>query len=237
MGRDAIPAIPSGVIEPFLSQPLIVEETELNSAPRIVAATEGRVMIGKNDKAYVRGDLNGGTSFQAYRPGKALRDPGTNAIIGYEAAYLGTLKLQRAAHADNEAHVFTVVDGKEEMGVGDRLIPVPPTPIVNYMPHPPEKQIDARIVSIYGGVRQAGQNQIVTVNRGRNDGIDIGTVLELSRFGAVIPDRTDNKNLVKLPDYQYGNLFVFRVFNNISYGLVMQVTDSVQIGDTARSPE
>ncbi|MDB5728271.1 MAG: LysM peptidoglycan-binding protein, partial [Noviherbaspirillum sp.] len=106
-----------------------------------------------------------------------------------------------------------------------------------YMPHPPEKQIDARIVSIYGGVRQAGQNQIVTVNRGRNDGIDIGTVLELSRFGAVIPDRTDNKNLVKLPDYQYGNLFVFRVFNNISYGLVMQVTDSVQIGDTARSPE
>jgi hypothetical protein len=237
MGRDAIPAIPSGVIEPFLSQPLIVEETELNSAPRIVAAAEGRVMIGKNDKAYVRGDLNGGTSFQAYRPGKALRDPGTNAIIGYEAAYLGTLKLQRAAHVDNEAHVFTVVDGKEEMGIGDRLIPVPPTPIVNYMPHPPEKQIDARIVSIYGGVRQAGQNQIVTVNRGRNDGIDIGTVLELSRFGAVIPDRTDNKNLVKLPDYQYGNLFVFRVFNNISYGLVMQVTDSVQIGDTARSPE
>jgi hypothetical protein len=237
MGREAVPAIPSGIIEPFLSQPLIIDEGDLKNAPRIVAADEGRVIIGKNDNAYVRGDLNGGTSFQAFRPGKALKDPGTNAIIGYEAVYLGTVKLQREARSDNEAHWFTVVDGKEEMGVGDRLVPVPPTPIINYMPHPPERQVEARIVSIYGGVRQAGQNQIVTVNRGRNDGIDVGTVLELSRFGPTILDRTDNKRPIKLPDHQYGNLFVFRVFNNISYGLVMQVTDSVQIGDTARAPE
>jgi nucleoid-associated protein YgaU len=246
LGQEAVPAIPSNVIEPFLSQPLVLADDELKDAPRIVATHESRVMLGKDDKAYVRGDLKAGTSFQVFRPGTALKDPDSNQIIGYEAAYLGTLKLERAAQANNEAHVFKVVSVKQEMAVGDRLLPVPPTPILNYVPHPPENQVNARIVSVYGGVSQAGQNQIVTVNRGKKDGLDLGTVLELYRYGQLITDRTDKgsfwsmsmfKEKVKLPDSQYGSLFIFRVFDNISYGLVMQVTDSVQIGDVAKSPE
>jgi len=247
LGQEAVPAIPSNVIEPFLSQPLIVGEGDLNEAPRIVATQESRVMLGKDDKAYVRGAINSGTSFQVFRPGTPLRDPETNAVIGYEAAYLGTIKLERPARAEDEAHVFNVVSVKQEMAVGDRLLPVPPTPMLNYVPHPPEKEVSARIVSVYGGVTQAGQNQIVSVNRGRKDGIDMGTVLELYRFGPVISDRTDKgsfwsfgpwgRKQVKLPDTQYGTLFIFRVFDSISYGLVMQVTDTVQVGDVAKSPE
>lgn len=237
LGRDAIPAIPASAIEPFLSQPLIVDENELKDTPRIVATQEGHVFLGKGDKAYVRGDLKGGTTFQAFRPGKPLMDPTTKAILGYEAAYLGTLKLDRAAKTGNEAHRFVVVSSKEEMGVGDRLVPVPPMPILNYVPHPPAAAVDARIVAIYGGVMQAGQNQVVSINRGKKDGLDLGTVLELYRFGDIIADRTDNKNPVKLPDEQYGTLFIFRTFDNISYGLIMQVTDAVHVGDVAKSPE
>lgn len=244
LGKDAIPAIPSNAIEPFLSQPLVVGEGELSSAPRIMATQESRVVMGKDDIAYVRGDLGAGTSFQVFRPGTALKDPTTNAVLGYEAVYLGTIKLDRAARAANEAHAFRVVTSQQEMAVGDRLLPVPPTPILNYVPHPPEKPVDARIMSIYGGVSQAGQNQIVSINRGKKDGLDLGTVLELYRFGEIVTDRTDKssswsygKQKVKLPDHQYGNLFIFRVFDNIAYGLVMQVTDSVKVGDVAKSPE
>ncbi|HEX2530326.1 MAG TPA: LysM peptidoglycan-binding domain-containing protein [Burkholderiaceae bacterium] len=237
MGGEAIPAIPTNVIEPFLSQPLIVEEDDLKGAPRIMATQEGRVNLGKGDKAYVRGDLKGDTMFQTFRPGAPLKDPETGKIIGYESVYLGTLQLQRPAKAENEAHSFTVTATKEEMGIGDRLLPMPPRSIMNYVPHPPDKAVDARIVSVYGGVTQAGQNQVVAVNRGKNDGLDIGTVLELYRHGVLVADRTDNKNMVKLPDEQYGTLFIFRVFNRISYGLVMQVANAVQIGDVAKSPE
>lgn len=247
LGQDAVPAIPANVIEPFLSQPIIVAEDELATAPRIVAAQETRVMLGKDDKAYVRGDINSGTSFQVFRPGTPLKDPDTREVIGYEAAYLGTVKLERPARADNEAHVFRVVNVKEEMGIGDRLLPVPPTPLLNYVPHPPEQPVSARIVSVYGGVSQAGQNQIVAINRGRKDGLDMGTVLEIYRHGPTITDRTEKapfwsigpwgRTQVKLPDTVYGSLFVFRVFESISYGLVMQVTDTVQVGDVARSPE
>lgn len=237
LGRDAVPAIAASVIEPFLSQPLIVENDEMKNAPRIVAASENHVYLGRGDKAYVRGELNGGTAFQVFRPGVPLKDPVTNEVIGHEAVFLGTLKLQRRAKEDDEVHTFTIVDSRQEIGVGDRLMPVPPAPILNYVPHPPPREIEARIVSIYGGVNNAGQNQIVTINRGSNDSIDIGTVLKLSRFGQVISDRTSAKEKIKLPDEQYGTLFIFRVFNSISYGLIMQVSDAVQVGDLATAPE
>lgn len=237
MGRDAIPAIPSAAIEPFLTQPLIVSESELQTAPRIVAVQEGRVFLGKGDKAYVRGDVKSGASYQVFRPATPLRDPLTKAILGYEAVYLGTLTLDRMAKAEDEAHRFIVSSSKEEMGIGDRLVPVPPTPIINYVPHPPASSVSARVVSVYGGVKQAGQNNVITISSGKNDGLDVGSVLHLYRYGGIIADRTDGKKPVKLPDEQYGTLFVFRVFDKISYALVMQVTDAVQVGDVVKSPE
>ncbi|HEY8605730.1 MAG TPA: LysM peptidoglycan-binding domain-containing protein [Noviherbaspirillum sp.] len=243
LGQQAVPAIPSNAIEPFLSQPLIVGENDLQDAPRIMATEGSRVVLGKGDKAFVLGDLKDGTSFQVFRPGIPVRDPDDGKIIGYEAAYLGTVKLEQPSSSQDQAHAFRVVTIKQEMGIGDRLLPVPPTPILSYVPHPPERDIGARIASVYGGVSQAGQNQIVAINRGRADGIDLGTVLELYRYGPIVKDPTEKrgwfsgKKQVKLPDSQYGSLFVFRVFDKISYGLVMQVTDTVQIGDVAKSPQ
>ncbi|WP_162845848.1 LysM peptidoglycan-binding domain-containing protein [Herminiimonas fonticola] len=236
---EAISTVNLSAIQQFLTKPLIVEENELNNAPRIVAVQEGHVYLGNGDKAYVRGELNGRTEFEAFRPGKPLTDPATKKIIGYESVYLGTLKLQRLSNVDNVPHTFTVTNVKEEMGVRDRLIAVEPKPFMNQVPHAPEQQVDAQIVAVYGGVSQAGQNQIVSINRGSKDGLDIGTVLELQRLGILTADRTagNGRGLIKLPDETYGTLLIFRVFNNISYGLVMQVTDTVQIADVARSPE
>jgi hypothetical protein len=238
-GSDAIPTISTSMIEPFLSKPLVIEENDLQNSPRIVATQEGHVNLSADDKAYVRGDLKGATVFQAFHPGKPLVDPATKKVIGYEAVYLGTLKLVRTSKAANEPHTFTVVNSKEEMGVGDRLIAYEPTPIINYVPHAPEKIVDARVVAIYGGVTQAGQNQIISINRGAKDGIDVGTVLEMYRLGLTQPDTTigKGKELIKLPDEKYGDLFIFRVFNNISYGLIMEVRDSAQVGDVVASPE
>jgi hypothetical protein len=234
---NAIPTIAPGKIEPFLSQPLIVEEDELKGTPYIVATQEGRVYVGKSDKAYVRGDLKGKSSFQIFRPGVPLRDPATNQVIAYEATYLGTGKLERAAKIPGEADTLVITDTKQEMGVGDRLLPMPAMPLLNYVPHAPQKPVSARVVSVYGGVQEAGQNQIISINHGKKDGIDLGTVLQLYRFGQTVADRVDNKSTVKLPDEKYGTIFIFRVFKNISYGLIMEVQDTVNVGDIARSPE
>jgi hypothetical protein len=132
------------------------------------------------------------------------------------------------------------------MGVGDRLLPAPPTPMRNYVPHQPERQVDARVLSIYSGVSYAGQNQVVSVNRGSLDGLDVGAVLQLYHFGKTVADPGGSKGLlglglgktmIKLPDEQIGSLFIFRVFKHVSYGLIMQVTKPVEVGDVAKSPE
>ncbi|WLI89717.1 LysM peptidoglycan-binding domain-containing protein [Massilia sp. R2A-15] len=244
LGVDAVQSIPSGVIEPFLSMPLIVETNELEAAPRIAAAEEGHVYIGKDDKVYVRGALNGGTSFQVFRPGNALRDPDTGRLLAYEAVYLGTAKLRTEAKPGVDVHTFTVSSSKQEMGVGDRLLPAPPTPIRNYVPHPPERPVAARVLSSYSGVTYAGQNQVVSINRGSLDGLDVGAVLQLYHFGKTIADPGGSKGLfglgktmIKLPDEQVGTLFIFRVFKHVSYGLIMQTTQPVEVGDVAKSPE
>lgn len=243
LARDAVPAIPAGAIEPYLTQPLVVEADELRGAPRIAASQEGRVYLGEGDRVYVHGQIEGGTVFQVFRPGTALRDPQTGKVLAHEAAFLGTVKLLRPAAPGVDVHTFQVVDTVQEMGVGDLLLPAPPAPVRNYVPHAPLQAVDGRIMSIYSGVTYAGQSQVVTVNRGTIDGLDVGAVLQLYHLGKTVADPASRgflglgRQQLKLPDEQYGSLFIFRVFKNVSYGLVMQVTAPVQVGDVAKSPE
>jgi hypothetical protein len=243
LGADAVPAIAPAVIEPFLTQPLVVEPGAMDSAPRIVASQEGHMYLGKGDRVFVRGDLKGGSSFQVFRPGEPLRDPDTGAIVAWEAAYLGTLALRAEAKPGVDVHTFVVSNSNQEMGVGDLLVAAPPTPFRNYVPHQPERMVKARVMSLYNGMSQAAQSQVVTVNKGSLDGLDIGSVLQLYHYGGTVPDPTRTSFLgmgrptLRLPDEQFGTLFIFRVFGHVSYGLIMQVTAPVKVGDVANSPE
>ena len=244
LGKDAVKSIASGVLEPFLTRPLVVEADELAGAPRIAASQEGHLYLGKNDKVYVRGDLKGGSSFQVFRPGNPLIDPTTRKTIAHEAVYLGTVKLIAEAKKGVDVHTFVVASSNQEMGVGDLLMPAPPTPMQNYAPHQPDRFVDARVMSIYSGVSYAGQNQVVSLNRGSVDGLDIGSVLQLYHLGKTVADPGGKrgwlgmgKPAIKLPDEEYGTLFIFRVFKHVSYGLIMQVTEPVEAGDVAHSPE
>lgn len=234
---NAITTIPPNVIEPFLTQPIVLEENDLVSTPRIVGVQPGHVGAGKFEKVYAMGDLAGLTAFQVYSPVTALKDPVTKQIIGYESNYIGTVKLDRLGKTENEAHRMVVTNAKEELMVGNRLLPVPNTELSNYVPHPPVNKVSGLVVSVHGGVALAGQYQTVAINLGAAQGMDIGTVLQMYRTGEMIVDRTQDKSVVKLPDEEYGTLFIYRVFKNVSYGLIMQVNDSVQVGDSVRTPE
>ncbi len=233
LADKAIPAIPSHVIEPFLSQPLVVEAHALDKAPRVMAAQEGRVYLGSGDTAYVRGITDqDATDYFVYRPAKPIMEPGTKKILAYEAVYLGTAKLLRPG----EPATFKILNSKEEIGIGDRLVKIERPAQANYIPHAPENDIRGRVVSIYGGVKQAGSNQVIAISVGRTQGLEIGDVLALYRTGEKVKDRTDGNRQVKLPNEQYGVLFVFRIFDKIAYGLVMNVRLPVEVGDTVQKP-
>lgn len=234
-----IPSIPQNIIEPFLSEPLVVEADGLDRAARIVATQEDRVNIGTGNLAYVVGltaenvKSANGRPWQIYRPGKPLIDPETGEVLGNEAFYLGSARVVRAA----ELATVEVTKAREEIGLNDRLLPAPAFDMINYVPHAPEKAVNGRVMSIYGGVNEGGTNSIVTLSRGKKDGIEIGHVLRLSRAGAQARNVFDGKATVyQLPEEQYGMLFVFRVFERVSYALVMNVTRPVVVGDSVTTP-
>lgn len=243
---DAIAAVPMHLLESFFNEAILVEDSQqLLSAPRVVATQEGRVMLSRGETAYVRGDIGDRREWRLFREPKPLRDPGTKEVLGYEAQYVGTLTLQRegaeGTGADGKPLVipstFTVNTIRQEASVGDRLAPVPPREFDNLVPHPPAQPLAGSIVSIYGDALAAGQYQIVALNRGTRDGLERGHVLALWRDGRVVRDMTlPDKPDMKLPDERQGLLFVFRVFDRMSYALIMRTQDAVRIGDRFTQP-
>jgi LysM repeat protein len=245
LDSDAIPSIPFHLIEPFLNEAVIFQSNELALAPRIVATQEGRVLLSRGDTAYVRGETGGNTAFRIFREPKVLKDPTTGEILGYEAAYVGSTEAVRPGEtrtgADGKPEIipatFSVTSIRQEANVGDRLAPVPQREFSNYAPHAPASPIAGQIVSLYGDALTAGQNQIVALNRGANEGMERGHVLALWRAGEKVIDKTDpSRPTIKLPDERHGLLFVFRVFDRMSYALILSVKDPVKPGDRFTQP-
>ena len=228
--HDAIPSIPPGIIEPFLSQPLVVADETLAGAPTLVGLHEGRVIAGSGDIAYAKGLTEGqGTKWQIYRPGKTFVDPDSKEILGHEAVYLGDASVKEFA----DVSTTVITDAKQEIKVGDRLVAPSDTVSRNYLPRAPESDISATVISIYGGVSLGGQNTVITLNKGTRDGLQNGHVLALYRKGNIVKHEGNN---LAMPDERYGLLFVFRVFEKVSYALVMQTGMPVHLLDHAQTP-
>ena len=215
----------------------------LPRAPRIAASEENHLYLGTGDRVYVRGDGAGAAGFQIFRPGRpwstrdrAASSPTKPAMSAPSAwsprpARRGRPHLRRSSSSVQR-------NGCRRPAAADAA-PV----VLNYVPHAPQQPFRARVMSIYAGVTYAGQSQVVTVNRGTLDGLDVGSVLQLYHFRTTVcrPARRGFLGLkratIRLPDEQYGSLFIFRVFGHVAYRLVMQVTAPVEVGDVAKSPE
>jgi hypothetical protein len=236
----AIPSIAPSAIDPFLTRPLVVDESQLSRSPVIVATEENRVLVGAGNVAYVEGIQDQKQlDWQIYRPGKALRDPDSSEVIGYEAVYLGDAQVTRTG----EPSSVEIVHSKMEINKRDRLVPTKEELIFAYVPRAPEKPIKARIVSAYEAVAELGQGQIVVLNKGARDGLERGHVLATYRHGEMVKSILkeegrwlNNVEAIKLPDERTGLLFVFRTFDRVAYALVMNSQRPLHVGDDVRNP-
>ena len=212
LADGALPSIPFHLIEPFLNEAIIFQGNELEAAPRIVATQEGRVILGRGDTAYVRGDLTAAQDYRIFREARPLKDPATGAVLGYEARFVGAAEYTRqggtridaAGRSEIVPATFLITSVRVEAGIGDRLAVVPAREFTNYAPV---------------------------------DGVERGHVLALVRDGERTVDRTDPaRPLIKLPDERNGLLFVFRVFDRMSYALILTAQTPVKPGDHFSQP-
>lgn len=260
LADSSIPTLPPHIIEPFLNEAIIVGAGELDMTPRIVGAPEERVLITRGDRAYARGraglplvesEPRAHDSYRIFRNATPLKHPVTEAILGYEARYLGAAELMRgetvqpvlAASGRTQPAVIPaslrITRAKEEIRVGDRLLPEPARAMGSYVPRAPSAPVDGRIVSVYGdAVALVGQSQVVVVSLGAADGIEPGHVLGIERAGRRVDDRTEmsERALIQLPDERNGYAMVFRTFDRLSYALILDVEDVVSIGDRVVNP-
>ncbi|HCA27352.1 MAG TPA: peptidoglycan-binding protein LysM [Betaproteobacteria bacterium] len=229
----AIPSIPPEIIEPFLTQPLVVANDALNKAPRIVAAQDHRVILGAGDIAYVSGLGDSQQNrWQIYRPGKMLVDPVSHESLGREAVYLGIARLVRKG----KPATIQIVQSTQEINIGDRLVSAPEETVPVFIPHAPEKPVSGEIISAFGGITEFGQNAIVVINRGKRNGIDNGAVLALYRRGNDFDIKAETEGGVKLPLERYGLILVFRTFDKVAYALVTTITRPVHLYDLVKNP-
>lgn len=260
LAGGALPTLKTHLIEPFLAEPVIVDEVGFSGAPRIVATQEGRVLLTRGDRAYARGrgestlvddPTQKQKAYRVFRSAKPLKDPDTGEVLGYEAQYVGKALLARGEstqesidkagkpRTDIVPATIDIVAAKEEMRIGDRLLPEPAQELQNYVPRAPGGKMKARIVSVYGSaVANAAQNQVVVINRGTRDGLESGHVMAILKDGARMLDKTDEtRTELKLPDERNGLLMVFRTFEKLSYALILEITDGVKVGDHLVNPQ
>ena len=231
---EAIPTVPLSTISSFLSRPLVIDEEELETAPKLVGTYEHRTLLSVNDLAYAEKlPSDRGTQWQVYRPNVKFVDPDTDEELGQEVVYLGDATVEKFG----DPSTLRITNAILEINKGDYFAQVAPGHSPVYVPHAPESSIAAKVISIYGGVQQAGQHAVVTLNKGRRDGIEAGHILALYQKGEVLKTKGWFTPNINLPDVRYGLVMVFRVFNKVSYALVMETKIPVQRLDSARTPE
>ncbi|MBV1875317.1 MAG: LysM domain-containing protein, partial [Cycloclasticus sp.] len=233
--NDAIPAIPIDAIAAFLNSPRVMTQEEYDSAPYVVAFDDEHILGSPSYKAYVRSfqdDIEDG--YIIVRQGEEYLDGETGESLGFESVYIA----ESAVKLKGDPATVMLSKSTREVRKGDRLLPAIEGPIIqNYFPHAPENDIKGRIVGVVDGVSQVAQYDVVVIDRGIQDGVEVGHVLQIDRAGETVRDVVVGGGAeVTLPDEKAGVLMVFRVFDRVSYGLVMESTRVMHRHDVVRTP-
>ena len=169
-----------------------------------------------------------------FRKGQVFVDPDTSEILGLEAREVGAGSV---SSWDGDVATLKLSNAREEVMIGDRLLTSEDRQVVaNFMPSAPPEDVYGRMIAVLGGVTQIGQYQVVVLNQGSRDGVEEGNVLAVYKTGETIIDRMTRAK-VRLPSERAGLLMLFRVFDKVSYGLILKALRPLSVGDEVRSPE
>lgn len=235
-----VASIPLDAIQQFLGEPRVLSQREIDNAGYIISGKDTRIMSGSGDRIYARGLIPGedpNSTYVVLRIGKPYRNPGAKAgdILGYEALHVADARVEDFG----DPSTLRVQDSTRETIIGDRLVPKKASGLVQaFIPRPPETPIEGQIISVIDGVSRIGQFQTVVVNKGNQDGLEVGHVLAVFQQGKEVRDYNSKKRgeIVTLPDERAGIVLVYRTFDRISYALVMESDRDMAVYDGVRNP-
>ncbi len=230
---EAVTSIPFEDVAAFLSSGIVLEKNQADALPYLLETRGDHLIASAGNEVYVRG-IDGdmpSTRYNIIHVGAPMIDPDDNRLIGHHGIMVGEGSLRRSGDPATVALTNTT----QEAVMGDRLIPAAVDVPLNFFPRSPSTDIDGRIIHVVGGVTQIGQYQVVVMNRGSGNGLSVGDVLSVFKSGKVVEDRVRGGK-VRLPDEAAGTIMVFKTYDRISYGLVVEATDAIHLLDSVRNP-
>jgi hypothetical protein len=244
---SAIPTIPYSAIAAFLSRPTVMSSDQIRRAPYVLAFRDMHEVAGSGNEVYVRNLAAAANArFAVVHVATALRDPDDGRVVGYEGIYTATALVERPG----DPAKAMLIDPARETLRGDRLLSTDAseTP-VTFTLRAPSGAVHGRIIDVVGGTDLVGQYEVVVINRGKRHGLEPGNVLAIDQAGDVVRDLYRGGRAigsegigssfapkVRLPDERSGTLLVFKVFDRVSYGLIVGASDSIHIADVVRNP-
>lgn len=233
--EDAIKAIPYEVVASFMSKPSVLEKQEAKSLPYVLAARDEHVVVGVGSEVYAMG-VNGeqNSRYNIVRVGDALVDPDDGAVLGYQGIYTASSRVLRPG---SPAKLELTESARETRG-GDRLIGDSLDVPLDFVPHAPAQPVKGTIMSVIDGVANFGAYQVVVINRGSRHGLEPGHVLGVFQHGELVRDPTSGSlgHKVRLPDEHAGTFMVFKTYERLSYGLIMESDHALHVGDVVANP-
>ncbi len=229
---EAITSVSYESVSAFLSRGVVIEKGEVESLPYLVATKGEHLIAAAGNTVYVRGTgARPGERFNVVHIGDKLIDPEDNHLIGYQGIEVG----EGTISSSGDPATMALTSSKQEAVQGDRLIPTSVEVPLNFFPKAPSSNIDGQIIAVVGGVTQIGQYMVIVINRGADDGLAVGDVLSVWQRGQTVKDRVEGGS-VRLPDEQAGTAMIFKVYDEIGYGLVMEATQALHTRDFVRNP-
>jgi len=244
--EGAVTAIPYASVAAFMSKPSVLASEQIKNAPYVLANRDMHVVMADGDTLYARGfsgPVEVGTHYNVVRVGDPLRDPDDgNRILGYDGIFTGAGHVTRIG----DPATLIMTESARETLAGDKLflggVEVP----MDFIPTAPKIKTDGRIIAVSDGVTIIGQYEVVVINRGAGDGLAPGNVLAVFQAGDVVRDTANRGFLngmsrlaapkVRLPDERTGTFMVFKTFDHMSYGLIMEATNVIRVADRVENP-
>ena len=248
---QAIRTVPYDILMNFVQRPSLLTKKQVDKAPYVVGFRSRHIVGSSANELYVKGLENPppGTEYTIVHPGEELRDPDDGDLLGYVGHYAATTRVittTDAKHEDPLTHL-TVLDNGREINQGDKVFPAKTKFGDDFVVSAPkDTKLDGQVLAVVDGLAVAGRYQVLAINRGKRDGLVPGNVVAIYARGVDVRDLysrgqdwtkfTANYATVKLPDERSGTLLLFTVTDRMSYGLVVESTQPMRIGDFIKHP-
>ncbi|MGH8120712.1 MAG: LysM peptidoglycan-binding domain-containing protein [Gammaproteobacteria bacterium] len=199
--EEAIPTIPIDAIKQFLFRPLVVTDEEMDDWPYVVASYDEHLVAGAGNKIYVRGLPEDASDkrYAVYRKGKPYVNyrKDKDLILGYEALHVADAIIEKPG---DPASAIIARSSREVLS-GDRLAVESEEDVsANFIPTRPSQEVNANVISVIDGVSQIGQYQVVVLDVGANQGVEVGNVLGVYQSGKTVTDYVASKAKEKEED-------------------------------------